>query len=106
MTRIKGIIIAISIIILLASTSTAYVPREYQTSPFMSDYDVYKVSLKHIGEKWADSNMEDMMKWYGRPRCLPCLDASMERRKAIEEKNSLKPIVKVQKLPKISVVKK
>jgi len=95
-----------SIMILLASITSAYVPKEYQTNPYMSSYDVYKVSIQHIGEKWADYNLDDLMKWYGRPRCLTCLDASMERRKAIEEKNSLKPIVKVQKLPKISVVKK
>jgi len=105
-TGIKEILIAVAIIILLASTASAYVPREYQTSPFMSDYDVYKVSSQHIGEKWADYNLDDLMKWYGRPRCLPCLDASMERRKEIEERNSLKPIVKVQKLPKIGIAKK
>jgi len=106
--KIKGILIAISIMLLLSMQASAYVPKEYQTSPYMSSYDVYKVSLNHIGDKWADYNLEDLMKWYGRPRCLPCLDTSMERRKEIEEKNSPKPIIRVQKmpsLPKISMSK-
>ncbi len=93
MTRIKRLIIAISVMILFASTVSAYVPKEYQTNPFMSDYDVYQVSLQHIGERWADYNLDDLMRWYGRPRCFTCLDASMIKRKEIEEKNSLNPTI-------------
>ena len=101
-TRTKRILIAISIMILLASTVNAYVPKEYQTGPYMSTYDVYKVSTQHIGEKWADRNLDDLMNHYGRIRCLPCLDAAMERMKINEEKNSPRPIIKVQKLPTIT----
>ncbi len=103
--KIKTILSIMTILIVslsLTINAQAYVPKEYQTSPYMSSYDVYKVSSQHIGEKWADYNLEELMKWYGRPRCMPCLDASMEQRKLIEERNSLKPIAKVQNLPVIN----
>lgn len=103
MKKVKGIkktLITLSIMILLTSTANAYIPKEYQTSPYMSTYDVYKVSTQHIGDKWADSNLDDLMRHYGRPRCLPCLDAEMERMKINEERNSPKQIIKVQKLPR------
>lgn len=95
------IIISILIMLILSINAQAYVPKEYQTNPYMSSYDVYKVSINHVGEKWADYNLEDLLKWYGRPRCLQCLDESMERRRKNEEKSSVKQIIKVQKLPSI-----
>lgn len=82
----------------LTTNAQAYIPKEYQTSPYMTSYDVYKVSSQHIGEKWADYNLEKLMKRYGRPRCMPCLDTSIERRKLVEERNYPKQIVKIQKV--------
>lgn len=100
MNKITGILIAVSIMILFASTVSAWVPKEYQTKAFMTDYDVYMVAKNHIGEKWADNYLDDLMKWYSsRPRCMPCLDASMKRRSELEKINSPNPIIKVQKLP-------
>ncbi len=103
--KTKTIISIMTILIVSLSLTTnaqAYVPKEYQTSPYMSSYDVYKVSLQHTGEKWADRNLDDLMRYYGRPRCLQCLNTSIERMRIIEERNLLKSIIKIQKFPNIA----
>lgn len=98
-TKLK-IITALLIVILLTAAASAYVPKEYQTSPFMSSYDIYKVSIQHIGQRWANYNLEELMDDYSaRPNCLPCLDASMERRKINEMRFSPKPIIMIQRIP-------
>jgi len=96
MIRIKKIIIAVSIIILLASTVSAYVPDQYKNKPIMTDYDVYQVSLKHMDQPWAIDNLNQLMINYTNSgKCRSCLDAKME----FYNNLLIQKIKKIQKLP-------
>ncbi len=96
MNEIRRIIIAISIIILLASTVNAHVPDQYKNKQFMTDYDVYMVSKDHMDQSWAVDNMKQLMINYTNSgKCRSCLDTKMEF-----YGNLLKQKVKsIQKLP-------
>jgi len=78
MNTLKVIISAL-IILLLSVSASAYIPLEYQTSSYMSDYDVYSVSKDHMDQRWAFDNMRQLMISYtnsGRSRSQ--LDTKME----------------------------
>ena len=88
------------LIISLSVTVQAYVPKEYQNKPYMTDYDIYKISKEHINEAWAKDNIEDylIIKYTNGWRCHSCLDEVMQRKFDTEIKIK---VDKVQKLPSI-----
>ena len=96
MRIIKGILIAMSVMILMASTVSAYVPDQYKNKPIMTDYDVYQVSLKHMDQPWAIDNLRQLMINYTNSgKCRSCLDDKMEFYRNL----LMQKIKKIQKLP-------
>lgn len=76
-------IIAIALVMLLisASSASAYIPKEHRTSEYMTDYDVFVVSSQFKSEHWAQYNLEILEDTYtNRPSgTQAALDALMAK---------------------------
>jgi len=95
MNQLKAII-TILMLIAIIPLSSGYVPQEERNKPYMTDYDVYSVSLAHLDQPWAQDNIEQLMINYtNNSRCRQCLDDKMNFYKNL----LIKKVKTVQKLP-------